>query len=45
MKWTYEETLLFLKETLGDLSSQEIKCLIAYLKVQYKIKEMRERFK
>lgn len=45
MEWTYDETLLFLKESLGDLSKEEIKCLIVYLKFYYKIKEMREKLK
>lgn len=45
MKWNYEDVLLFLKESLGDLSKEEIKCLIVYLKLYYKIKEMREKLK
>lgn len=45
MKLTYEETLLFLKENIDNLSKEEIKGLIIYLKVCYKIKEMREKIK
>lgn len=45
MEWTYEEVLLFLKQSLGDLSKEEINGLITYLKLCYKIKEMREKLK
>lgn len=45
MEWTYEDVLVFLKQSLGDLSKEELKGLIVYLKLHYKIKEMREKLK
>lgn len=45
MKWTYEDVLVFLKESLGDLSKEEIYSLTIYLKLHYKIKEIMEKLK